>query len=289
MFNYADNNNKDSYRSLEEWLDITKDWTDPYPKPQIVNHEGIDVVRDDMIVGTKARAADFLFSNIKEDTLVYVQPREGAAGTSLLEAAKRHGKKIKLFMPSSKQMSETQAITIERGADYEFRRIAAMPNLNKIAKQWADDNGAYFIPLGLKHELVTAALVRVIHNMNWNPKSLAIATSTGTLIRALEIALPNTHLHCVAVARNLQPGEKGKAMFYSDHRPFLVNSTYSCPFPTYDNYDRKAWEYATMMQVEAMWNVAAKPKLINRDILNIDSYRKWPKDMVEGDIGYEDK
>ena len=283
MFSYKDKVNKDAaLRSLNEWLMMTEDWTDPYGLPQVVEHNGISVVRDDLIAGTKARAADLLFRNVDANVLVYVQPREGAAGVSLLEAAKNHNKKIKLFMPSSKQMSETQAITIERGADYEFHRIAAMPNLNKIAAQWAEDNGAYFIPLGLRHELVTAALIRVGYSLRcsgFNPKSMAIATSTGTLGRALRIAFPDTHFHSVAVARNLQAGEMGEGIFHSDHRPFLKNTKYPCPFPTYDNYDRKAWEYTVENGVEAMWNVAAKPTLQDKSILDIKSFRKWPKDV----------
>ena len=119
MFTYKDKVNSDAEkRSLEDWLEITKDWTDPYDTPSVVSYDGIQVVRDDLIAGTKARAADFLFQNVDAKTVVYVQPREGAAGVSLIAAAQNHNKRVKLFMPSSKKMSETQAITIERGADY---------------------------------------------------------------------------------------------------------------------------------------------------------------------------
>ena len=286
MFKYTDHVNKDEgVRSLDEWLEMTKDWVDPYGLPTVSEHDGIQVVRDDLIAGTKARAAHFLMEHVKEETLVYVQPREGAAGVSLLAAAKEHGKRIKLFMPASKQMSDTQAITIERGADYEFHRIAAMPNLNKIAQEWAENNGAYFIPLGLRHELVTAALIRVSHSLRtsgFDPDSMAIATSTGTLGRALRLVFNNTQFHSVAVARNLQAGEMGRGVFHSDHRPFLKDSTYPCPFPTYDNYDRKAWEYAKENNVSAMWNVAAKPPLINASIkTTIKSERPWPKDEIK--------
>ena len=155
-----------------------------------------------------------------------------------------------------------------------------MPNLNKIAKEWADENNAYFIPLGLRHTYVTAALVRVAYNLRntgYNPKTLAVATSTGTLGRALRIVFSDTEFHTVAVARNLQAGEMGNGVFYSDTRPFLKDTKYPCPFPTYPNYDGKAWEYAKENGIESMWNVGCKQSLVDQSTYDIKSYRDWPK------------
>ena len=144
------------------YLDLAGDWEDPNPPPRIVEHEGIRVVRDDDLVGSKVRGGDCLISSIKQDTIVYVQPRTGLAGVSILDVAKRHNKAVRLFMPSSKKISHHQACCIEQGAEASFHRIAAMPNLNKIAKEWADQNpNAFFVPLGLKHKLVTAGMVKV--------------------------------------------------------------------------------------------------------------------------------
>ena len=132
----------------EYYLDLAGDWEDPNPPPRIVEHEGIRVVRDDDLVGSKVRGGDCLISSIKEDTIVYVQPRTGLAGVSILDVAKRHNKAVRLFMPSSKKISHHQACCIEQGAEASFHRIAAMPNLNKIAKEWADQKeNAFFVPL----------------------------------------------------------------------------------------------------------------------------------------------
>ena len=32
----------------EDYLDLVKEWTDPYPNPEIIKHDGIHVVRDDL-------------------------------------------------------------------------------------------------------------------------------------------------------------------------------------------------------------------------------------------------
>ena len=147
----------------EYYLKLAGDCEDPYGMPEIVVHDGIRVVRDDYLVGSKVRGGDCLISSLPEhiDTIVYVQPRTGLAGVSILDVAKRHNKKVRLFMPSSKEISVHQACCIERGAEVSFHRIAAMPNLNLIAKKWADEHpNAFFVPLGLKHERVTAGIVK---------------------------------------------------------------------------------------------------------------------------------
>jgi len=110
-----DNSNKDidcllfsgvnnRYEAREYYLNLAGDWEDPNPKPVVKIHEGVRVVRDDLLVGSKVRGGDCLISNIKEKTLVYVQPRTGLAGVSLLDVASRHNKKVRLFMPSSKRI-----------------------------------------------------------------------------------------------------------------------------------------------------------------------------------------
>ena len=280
MFTYKDNVNKDAeIRSLDEWLNITHGWNDTYPLPKVEKHNGVNVIREDAAGSTKQRALGFLFSKIKEDTVVYVAPREGYAPYAVLKTAQRFGKKVRMYFPASKQMSDTQAVLFEEGLtenDAVFIRIPAMPNLNRIAKQWAEDNGAFFVPLGANHEAVTAALIRTAYAMSYKPKSVAVATSTGVLIRSLQIAWPNTTFYSIAVARNLQEGEKGAAKFWSSPLPFLKDTKYEMPFPSYQNYDAKAFEYAVNNNVEAFWNVASKPLLKDKSILKaINSYRDW--------------
>ena len=214
--------------------------------------------------------------------MVYVQPRTGLAGVSLLSVAKRHNKKVKLFMPSSKQISHHQACCIEQGADYEFHRIAAMPNLNAIAKKWADKNDdTYFIPLGLKHELVTAGFVKVASKIP-EPEEVWTVISTGVLHRALQIAWPNAKFHCVAVSRNMKRGEIGHENIISAPEPFTKAIKENLPpFPSVNTYDGKAWRYIPKNSGKDIlfWNVGTEPILKDESLYtSINSYRKWKKD-----------
>lgn len=271
-----------------QWfLDVTKDWKDPLPLPMVTEHEGIKVVRDDIINGSKCRFADLLVQTIKEDTIVYVQPRVGLAGVSILNIAKRYNKKVVLFMPSSKEISHHQAVCIERGAIPKFRRIAAMPNLNKVAKEWAEKNNAKFIPLGLKHELVVACASRVAMNISeqyGEPDVCFVATSTGVLVRGLQIGWEKTKFFAVTVARNMKEGELGRAEPIIEPLEFAQSEKKINipPFPTVNTYDAKVWKYALAFKKANphlnvwMWNVGQDPVLQDQSLFGkIDSYRQW--------------
>ena len=263
------------------YLDLAGDWEDPNPPIVETMHDGIRCVRDDMVVGTKIRGADLLMSTIKADTVSYVQPRTGLAGLSILDVAKRHGKKVRLYMPSSKLISHHQACCIEQGADVSFHRIAAMPNLNRIAKEDSNLNGYFFIPLGLKHRLVTAAMVKVASQLK-EPDEVYVATSTGVLSRSLQIAWPNAKFTVVAVARNMKAGELGRADVISEKLAFTQSEKAENlpPFPCIATYDGKIWKYIPKNTDKDIlfWNVGAEPVLEDIGIYDrTDSYRQWDK------------
>jgi hypothetical protein len=263
------------------YLWLAKDWTDPNPPIVERIHEGVRCVRDDLITGSKIRGADLLMSSIKEDTVAYVQPRTGLAGVSILDVASKHGKKVRLYMPSSKKISHHQACCIERGALVSFHRIAAMPNLNKIAKEDSKIHGYYFIPLGLKHKLMTAGMVKVASQLK-EPDEVYVATSTGVLSRALQIAWPNAKFTAVAVARNMKAGELGRAKVISEPRAFTAHESKENlpPFPNIDTYDGKVWKYIPKNTGRDIlfWNVGAEP-VLNQTMGFMedatDSYRDW--------------
>jgi len=269
-------------KSKQYYLDLAGDWEDPYGDPVVQTYEGVRVVRDDLITGSKVRGGDCLISKIppEQDTIVYVQPRFGLAGVSILDAAKRHGKRVVLFMPASKRISHHQACCIERGAEAKFARIAAMPNLNLIAKAWAEErSNCFFVPLGLKHELVTAGFVKTMSKMA-EPGEVWSVISTGVLTRSMQIAWPNAEFHAVAVARNLKAGELGRADVISAPEQFTraVKGDDIPPFPSVLTYDAKAWRYIpknTNRDI-LMWNVGTEPQLKNETIYDgVNSERAW--------------
>ena len=200
-----------------------------------------------------------------------------------MDVAKHHDREVVLFMPACKEISLHQACCIERGAKVHFKRIAAMPNLNKYAKEWAEANDSFFIPLGLKHELSTAAIVHAANTID-PPDEVYVAISTGVLSRALQIAWPKAKFTCVAVARNLKEGELGRATVISEPLPFTSPELDRNlpPFPSINTYDSKVWKYIPKNSGKnvIMWNVGPDPVLTNPEIYStVNSYRDWEKNI----------
>jgi hypothetical protein len=266
-------------RDLNYYLEMTKDYKPDF-EFKLKQIEGYNVIDDgDFQYGTKAKMGDFMISQVKEDTLVYVAPRTGYAPYSLTYLAKKYNKKLVLFMPASKEASEHQLRVIEDGATPIFLKTPAMPTINGWAKEFAQKIGAKYLPFGLKHEQVVAGGVKIFHEAFKDkviPRMWSVF-STGVLSRTLQIALPNVDFSAVAVARNVQPGELGRAKFYTYHKEFLKECDSDTPFDCIKTYDAKGWEYMKKYGQlgDWFWNVARnmpKPTIKPSDI---DSQREW--------------
>lgn len=279
-------------KTRDYYLELAAGWVDKAPAPAIVDFNGATLWDDSVTgLGTKGRWGDLLMSKVPTKEVVYVQPRVGWAGMSLSALVDRYDKNLTLFMPASKRISDHQLICVERGATAKFRRIAAMPVLNKYAKDYADEVGASFVPFGLDHELVVAAGVASTLQQ-WGdrpePKHVVSVVSTGVLSRTLQIAFPNAQFHGVAVARNLKAGEIGRASVVSYHRPFLQDADEAAQIVketginSAPNYDMKGVEYllrgrlgVPMDPGTLFWNVAGdiKPSFMKHE--DVDSQREW--------------
>lgn len=282
--NQGEINNKDlEGKSLEYYLEMTKDFKSSFRPFYVHNVDGFNIIDESLSnpVGAKARFGEMLIKNCKHNEIVYVQPRRGFAGISLSYLCKKYNKKLTLIMPASKQASHHQRLCIELGAKPLFLRVAAMPNANVMAKKYAEKTGAFYVPLGLDHELVTACAVRNIYDYfkdKPHPKRMWTVISTGVLTRALQIALPNTEFMAVAVARNIQNGELGRASFMSYHKPFnsksdLIPKEFDCE----SSYDSKGWDYMKRYGKEGDWFFSVAGDAQDTSILpeQVDSYREW--------------
>ena len=283
---YKDNNDLQGFMNLDYYLDLTKDFKSSFGDFNVKQVDGFNVIdeSESCEVGYKARSGEFFIQDLVRQgvkSVVYVQPRCGFAGISLSWLCKKYGLDLILVMPSSKEVSDHQALCIELGAKPLFARIAAMPNANSLAKKYAEKTGAYYIPLGLNHPHVIAGGVRSIYDYfkdKEKPNTMWSVISTGVLSRTMQIALPDTEFNAVAVARNIQQGELGRAKFYSYHKPFnsksdLIPNEFDCE----DSYDSKGWDYMVKHGKQGDWffSVAGNAKLPTIDKSKIDSYRDW--------------
>lgn len=217
-------------------------------------------------------------------------PRVGHAACAVIKLAHLYDKSVVLFVPACKKISEHQAASIylaeKLGVELQlkFRRIAAMPVLNKYAKDYADAHGSYFIPFGLNHPYTIAGFVRICQNMLDlglpEPKQMWTVVSTGVLTRGLQIGFPNADMFGVCVARNMKKGELGRTRIFSEKKAFTQREVPENlpPFDTVPTYDGKGWKYVLEHGQKGafFWNVAGQLKPPEDFIYDeIDSYREW--------------
>ena len=272
------------YLTRERYLGLTKNFESRLPEIQITKHEGVKVIREDKVLvgGTKTRIGEFLFSQITNKVVVYVVPRFGLAGAAIMELCKLYNKEAIFFMPACKEISDHQAYVIDqKPKEVHFKRIAAMPNLNRIAEKYANLHGYEFIPFGLNHYMVIAGAIRVCEDLlkkYKEPDQLWTAVSTGVLTRGLQIGFENTDMRGVAVARNMKAGELGRTNIISEPLSFHAKEKQLPPFNTVGNYDAKVWKYIPKNTNKNIWfwNVAKDlkcPNTFNKSLVN--SYRSW--------------
>ena len=283
--------NKDLVKATrQDYLDLAGDWEDPFEpirreQFEVNGYEGFVARADDCEGGFKARIGDLAFSKVETDTVVYVAPTTGHAGIALAGLAKKYGKRLVLFAPACKNPSKHQRAAANLGADLRWVRIAAMPNLNKIAREWANQNNATFFPLGLYDPLVLAAGAKVARDYEKRygiVDELWCAISTGVMARSLQIGMSHaTDFHVVAVARNLKEGEAGTKNIYSHPYAFPkpeAKKYMPTTFPLIDTYDGKVFRFMAEhgRMGATFWNTAGEPEdQLCLSGMDLDSNKEW--------------
>jgi hypothetical protein len=274
----------------DRYTEIWGGYKGTLPTPVVEDFEEKHILRCDLSPGgLKARGAEKLIAETKSDTLVYCAPRVGHAPDAIANLALQYGKKVVFFCPSSKVISNHQAAMLAYpNVELKFFRIAAMPVLNSYAKAWAKERGYAFLKFGLTDTpVVTAGLINYAREVSdilgYDPTEIWCAVSTGTMIRALQIAWPDAKPKGIAVARNMHDGEIGTAQVWPSSIPFLrrVKPDELPPFQTTENYDAKAWlpfvlsgaDRSIFINVGADAHIERNLQYV--DINQINSQREW--------------
>ena len=247
-----------------ELFDIGE-WQDPSPTPVIEEHEGVLVVRDDLLVGgTKQRAGDYLIRNNPEvrEWVYGSSPANGYAQIALSVLCNRYNKSAVIFMAdrAKDKLTKYQKSAIMEGADMRFVPNGMLTVTQKRAKDYVGENSESrrLLPIGFDHPSAVASIARVAESMEVNPKEVWTVGSSGTLTRGLQQAWPNAEFHCVSVGHK---GDYGRAKVYRSELKFNqpVKQKDAPPFPSVPTYDAKAWKFVREYASEGalFWNVGS--------------------------------
>ncbi|PKR55462.1 pyridoxal-phosphate dependent enzyme [Thalassospira marina] len=224
-------------------------------RPVLEHHEGVAVIRDDLIPGgTKSRFLLPYLKTLDANEVVYAGPAQGGAQVALAITAYQAGKQATLFVPARK---ERTAYT-NQAESYGARIIEVRPGYLSVvkarARQYCAESGAYLLPFGLDMPEAINEIAGVAKAINYKPNEVWCAAGSGVLAKALAKAWPEARICAVAV------GKKATNAIFSASIPFSTKCRKTPPFPSNPYYDAKAWEecrhYRSSDRV-LFWNVSA--------------------------------
>ena len=249
--------------TIEEYLSLINDWEDSLPSPMIEEHEGIQVVRDDLLGGgSKIRFADYLVQSQPEiEEWVYgSSPATGYAQISLSYLCRKYGKKAVIFMAERAwdKLHDYQIEALKAGADMKWVPNGMLSVTEKRARDYVEQDPKVrrLLPIGFHHDTVIASIIRVALSIDIEPNEVWTVGSSGTLTRGLQLAWPDADFNCVTVGHR---GDYGKAKLYECEIPFNKPAKIIPPFPSAITYDAKAWEFIKQHASPGalFWNVGA--------------------------------
>lgn len=228
-------------------------------KPLLKEHNGIYVVRDDLFPGgTKARYLQFLFEQY--DEIVYATPAEGGAQTALAHCARKAGKQATLFV-AKRQQPHNRALEAKAvGAKVYQVKPGYLTVVQKRARQYCDDTGAYYLPFGANLEAAINKIAEAARSLEFQPDEVWCASGSGVLMRGLARAWPNASRHSVQVGRALTDKEVAGAIIHKHDLKYEQECKTKPPFPSDPHYDAKAWELCQLLRKGGrtkvlFWNV----------------------------------
>ena len=227
------------------------------PEPVIQEHDGIVVVRDDLIAGgTTGRALPVLFN--KADAYAYASPVYGYAQIALAHCAARLGKKAVVFCARRKIPHARTMEAYNAGAIVFQVSCGYMSVVKKRATEYCRETGAQLLPFGLDDPRFIAELSAVVATAlrGRDVREIWCAAGSGVLCRALERAFPAASVNAVRVGA--EP-IVGRAKVWLAPERFEQDARKRPPFPSCSNYDAKVWQFIKRNALPGaiFWNVAA--------------------------------
>jgi hypothetical protein len=220
-------------------------------KIKLNDGRNINIFRDDLINGgTKIRLLDKIIPKIKNNIIVYAGPSSGYAQLALSIIGKKYNKKVVIFVPKRKIMSEPTLQAKNNGAIIkEVERPAYLNVVQSRAKEWSEKNKAYLMAFGLDEGYNIDILSNEIKKClpaNLNTKSkinIWLVVGSGLILRSLYKVFVNANFNVVQVGKKLEDYNKHNTVIYKSPYEFDKKETILPPYPSVDNYDAKVWRF----------------------------------------------
>ncbi len=228
--------------------------------PPVVTRQygGLLVVRDDLLPGgTKVRALAPIMDASPEDEFVFGGPTQGYAQLAMAHAAALVGKRATFFLAERKVLHPLSAEAQRVGAKLVPVKHGRLNVVQRRARDYAEEVGARFFPLGFDVEDFRDAQVAAVRGACIpTPEQVWCVGGTGCLARSLQEVWPTAEHHVVRIGFELNAGD---SVLHVAPEPFEKAAEFPPPFPSCSNYDAKAWRFIIegAKPGALFWNVGA--------------------------------
>lgn len=249
----------------EYYLSKVKNWVDPNPPLVIEEHEGIFVVRDDLLVGgTKERIYDYMVKNEIPAIKEFVfggGSRFGFSQLGITAVCNKYGKKATFFIAKGGKLHPNSQKAKDMGANI-FEVTMGMLNvcLGRARRYVDEDIHRKIVEFAGSPE-VLGSVIKVAQTLPFIPDEIFCVAGSGTLNLGLQMAFPNAKVYCVSVGHNLSKEEAGRAEIIKTPLKFAQEAKKDLPpWPANKNYEAKA--YPIMMDITKEYRKTGKKKIL---------------------------
>jgi len=238
----------------------------------IQEHEGVHVVRDDLIGGTKRIYVSQILKDNPADEYVFATHPEGAFPIFMAQACREAGKRFTLVTSKRKKLHEHTQQVIDFGANIVFVEVNPfLSHLKAVARRYCEDDRdnvvRYNVAFGGRYAFGVAAIAARMQEvrklLGFEPDEVFCSVGSGTLLNGLTMGTQfTTTLYGVMVGQQHTVDEFAaplRTVLLRHRLKYQQQSKFPCPFPANANYERKAWEYCVTMRKQNLktlfWNV----------------------------------
>jgi hypothetical protein len=244
------------------WRKKTLDKNPPVIMKSIeYNNNVFNLISDGFLPGGTKQRAWQMFTNVKEDELVYAGPSNGFAQVALAISAKLHNKNFTMFLSNVSKITNRARMY---GANIIILYKTPLKLLQRKATDYAKKNNSYLVPFGLDTTSFKENLYNQLSNnikLDTTKKyNIWLVGGSATLVNVLYKLFPNSNFNLVQVGKKIWPDQVNKkTKIYIAPEKFWEATKMLPPYPSVSNYDAKVWQFVSKYgkNNDIIWNVAA--------------------------------
>lgn len=225
-------------------------------------HNGITVLRDDLLPGgTKSRLVKRLL-DYGTSAHVYASPAAGGFQVALAAKCAELGRQAVIFTAKRQTPHRNTLLAKEYGARVFQVQCGYLSVVQARAREYAEAQGAQLLKFGADTpeaiEEISFVMREVTAGMGKEPDEVWCAVGSGTLAKGIVKGTATATVNGVQVGKAFA-GRLDRFRLHSYPMKFEKATKFPAPFPSQENYDRKAWEFCmkkSSLQSDVLfWNV----------------------------------